>query len=402
MPVISKKGADMPSSPIRKLVPFSDAAKSRGIDVLHLNIGQPDIKTPSNMLQAIKDIDLEVLAYIHSEGTPPYREKLAAYYHKIGASDITADHLIETTGGSEALIFTLFSILDEGDEIIIPEPFYANYNGFSQAGNIKIVPVTASIENNFALPPIDEFEKLVTDRTKAILICNPSNPTGYLYSEEELQTLKQIVLEHDLFLIADEVYREFVYDGKEHTSILNLKGIDQHTVVIDSTSKRYSACGLRLGNIVTRNQALRNTIIKFCQARLSPSTIGEIAGTAALDVHQSYFDEVKTEYEKRRSTLINGLRKIEGVKCPEIGGAFYALVELPVQDAGHFCQWMLESFNYEGSTVMMAPGEGFYFSEGLGRNQVRIAYVLNSDQLTKAIKILEEGLKTYNLSGTNS
>ncbi|MCL4111639.1 UNVERIFIED_CONTAM: hypothetical protein GTU68_002055 [Idotea baltica] len=395
MPKISIKGANMPSSPIRKLVPFADKAKQAGKEVLHLNIGQPDIKTPSKMLNAIRNFDQEILAYIHSEGTPPYREKLAKYYHSIGAKNITANHLIETTGGSEALIFTLFSILDEGDEIIVPEPFYANYNGFSQAGSIKIVPVTATLENNFALPPMEDFEKLVTNKTKAILICNPSNPTGYLYSKEELETLKQIVLKHDLFLIADEVYREFVYDGREHFSILNLEDVDNNTIVIDSTSKRYSACGLRLGTIVTRNVEVRQTAIKFAQARLSPPTLGEVAASAALDVPTSYFEEVKEEYEKRRTVLINGLKEIDGIKCPAVGGAFYALVELPVKDASHFCQWMLESFDYKGTTIMLAPGDGFYFTKGLGKNQVRIAYVLNADLLKLALTILAEGLKKY-------
>ncbi len=395
MPKISNKGAKMPSSPIRKLVPFSDAAKKAGKSVIHLNIGQPDIKTPSVMLEAIKGFNKEVLAYIHSEGTPPYREKLAKYYHSVGATQITADHLIETTGGSEALLFAMFSILDDGDEVIVPEPFYANYNGFSQAGNIKIVPVTAKIEDNFALPPIEEFEKLVTDKTKAILICNPSNPTGYLYSEEELEVLRQIVLKHDLFLIADEVYREFVYDGKKQTSILTLKGLEQHAIVIDSTSKRYSACGLRAGNIVTQNQEVRQTAIKFAQARLSPSTLGETVAMAALDVPTSYFEEVKEEYTKRRNALVAGLKKINGIICPEVGGAFYVLTQLPIQDAGHFCQWMLESFDVDGTTMMMAPGEGFYFTEGLGKNQVRIAYVLEVEMLEIALNILEKGLEVY-------
>jgi len=395
MPKVSRKGMAMPSSPIRKLVPFADAAKKAGKTVLHLNIGQPDIKTPDELLNAIRGFDQDVLAYIHSEGTPPYREKLATYYHKIGATDITADHLIETTGGSEALIFTLYSILDEGDEIIVPEPFYANYNGFSQSGNIKIVPVTANIENNFALPPIEDFEKLITPKTKAILICNPSNPTGYLYSKKELEILRDIVLKNDLFLIADEVYREFVYDGKQHHSVLNIEGLEQHAIVVDSTSKRYSACGLRLGNIVTRNQEVRQTAIKFAQARLSPPTLGEVAASAALDVADSYFEEVKEEYKKRRETLVNGLKKIEGVTCPNPGGAFYVLAQLPITNAEHFCQWMLEEFDVDGTTVMMAPGSGFYFTEGLGQNQVRIAYVLEQKQLELALEILEKGLKAY-------
>ena len=395
MPQISKKGQQMPSSPIRKLVPFADAAKKRGIHIFHLNIGQPDIKTPKEMIQAIKGFDKEVLAYIHSQGSEGYRVKLTDYYRSVGVN-IEADDIMVTTGGSEALLFGMYSCLDVDDEVIMPEPFYANYNGFSRSGGIKVQPITANIDDGFALPPIEAFEEKINDKTKAILICNPSNPTGYLYSQAELEQLKEIVLKHDLFLFVDEVYREFVYDGKKHTSILSLEGLDEHAIMVDSTSKRYSACGARLGALISRNKEVIKAAIKFGQARLSPPTISEIAAEGALDVPQSYFEEVVTEYISRRDLLVDELNKIEGVKCPKPGGAFYAMVQLPVKDTDHFCQWMLESFNYNGQTVMMAPGSGFYYSDGLGKNEVRIAYVLNKEDLKKAVACLKAGLEAYN------
>ncbi|MCL4138343.1 UNVERIFIED_CONTAM: hypothetical protein GTU68_043739 [Idotea baltica] len=396
MPKISSKGLNMPSSPIRKLVPFADAAKSRGTHIYHLNIGQPDIKTPKEVINAIQSFDIDVLAYIHSEGSLSYREKLATYYKSFGAN-VEAGHFIVSTGGSEALLFALFSCLDDGDELIVPEPFYANYNGFSQAGGIIVKPITASIETGFALPPIESFENKITNKTKAILICNPSNPTGYLYSREELNQLKQIVLKHDLFLICDEVYREFVYDGQKHHSILSLDGMDEHAIVIDSISKRYSSCGARLGSLVTKNKEVLQTALKFAQARLSPPTVSEIAAEAALEVPASYFDEVIEEYVKRRDIMVNGLNDIDGVRCPKPGGAFYVLAELPVVDASHFCQWMLESFSHEGSSIMMAPGNGFYSSSGIGNKEVRIAYVLNEKDLKASLSCLAAGLEAYKM-----
>jgi aspartate aminotransferase len=394
MPKISKKGELMPPSPIRKLVPFATEAKKRGVKVIHLNIGQPDIETPHVVRDAIKNFDYKVLSYLNSEGSEKYRLKLVDYYKSVGA-DITASEIIETTGGSEALLFGFMSVMDPDDEIIIPEPFYANYNGFATAGNIKVVPITSSIETGFALPSIDEFEKKITAKTKAILICNPNNPTGYLYSKEELNLLKEIVLKHDLFLFADEVYREFVYDGKTHTSILAMPELANHAIVVDSISKRYSACGARLGALITKNKDVLSTVLKFAQARLSSPTYSEVAAEAALETPASYFEAVNKEYIARRNLLVDLLNKIEGVQCPLPGGAFYAMAQLPVKDTDHFCQWMLEKFSYNGSTVMMAPAAGFYATEGLGKNEVRIAYVLELSEIREATECLKNGLEAY-------
>mgnify|MGYP003753045921 FL=1 len=395
MPKISKKGIKMPESPIRKLVPFAEDAKKRGTTVFHLNIGQPDVKTPQIALDAVKNNELETLAYARSEGSESYREKLASYYKKHNVL-VSSNDIVITTGGSEALLFTIGSIADPGDEIIIPEPFYANYNGFSTASGVKIVPVISKIEDNFALPKIEDFEKLITNKTKAILICNPGNPTGYLYSKEEIEKLKKIVLKYDLFLIADEVYREFTYDGLKHTSVMSLDGLEQHSIIIDSVSKRYSMCGARIGCIVSKNKAFINTSIKFAQARLSPPTYALIASEAALDTPQSYFDLVKEEYIERRNTLIRELQKIKGVKVANPKGAFYCVAELPVKDSDHFAQWILEKYNYNNETVMIAPASGFYSTKGEGKNQVRIAYVLNKNNLIKAVHILAKALEKYN------
>lgn len=394
MPSISKKGTAMPQSPIRKLVPFAENAKKRGTKVFHLNIGQPDIKTPQVALDAVKNNNLQVLAYARSEGSEEYRTKLANYYAKNNIS-VSATDIIATTGGSEALLFTIGSITDLGDEIIIPEPFYANYNGFSTASGVTVVPVISKIEDNFALPNIEDFEKLITKKTKAILICNPGNPTGYLYSKEEIDKLKALVLKHDLFLIADEVYREFVYDGAKHNSVMVLEGLEQHAIMIDSVSKRYSMCGARIGCIVSKNEEFIETAIKFAQARLSPPTYALMASEAALETPQSYFDDVIEEYEERRNTLINELQKVDGVKVANPKGAFYCVVELPVRDADHFAQWMLESFNDNNETIMVAPASGFYSTKGEGKNQVRIAYVLNKTDLKRSVEILKIALEQY-------
>ena len=384
----------MPKSPIRKLVPFAETAKELGKKIYHLNIGQPDIKSPEVALEAIHNFSDKVVEYSHSAGLKSYRKGLSSYYQKLGI-DVDHNDLMVTTGGSEALLFTLNSCLDTGDEIIIPEPFYANYNGFSISAGVKVKPITTSINNGFALPKIEEFEKLITPETKAILICNPGNPTGYLYSKEELETLRDIVIKHDLFLIADEVYREFVYDGNKHYSILNINGLEQNAVVIDSTSKRYSMCGIRVGCIVSKNKEMMATALKFAQARLSPPTFGQIAGEAALKTPQSYFDEVSTEYVSRRDLLVEGLNKIDGVICPKPKGAFYVIAQLPVDDTDKFAQWLLEDFDLNGETIMVAPAAGFYSSPNIGINQVRIAYVLNKKSLQNAINCLEEALKVY-------
>lgn len=395
MPTISKKGIQMPESPIRKLVPYAEDAKKRGTKVFHLNIGQPDIKTPQVALDAVKNNEITTLSYARSEGSEEYRTKLANYYknHRI---NVTLNNIVITTGGSEALLFSIGSITDPGDEIIIPEPFYANYNGFSTASGVTVVPVISSIENNFALPKIEDFEKLITKKTKAILICNPGNPTGYLYSKEEIEKLKQIVLKHDLFLIADEVYREFTYDGLTHTSVLSLEGLEQNAIVIDSVSKRYSMCGARIGCIVSKNEDFIKTAIKFAQARLSPPTYALIASEAALDTPQIYFDEVIEEYVERRNTLITELKKIEGIKVANPKGAFYCVVELPVKDSDHFAQWLLESFSDNNETVMVAPASGFYSTPGEGKKQIRIAYVLNKKDLIRSVEILAKALNQYN------
>jgi len=394
MPLISKKGELMPQSPIRKLVPFAEAAKKNGIKVYHLNIGQPDIKTPKVALDAVKNNSIEVLSYARSEGSETYREKLTNYYKKNNI-DLSPQDIIATTGGSEALLFTMGSITDPGDEIIIPEPFYANYNGFSTASGVTVVPVISKIENNFALPNIDDFEKLITKKTKAILICNPGNPTGYLYSKEEILKLKHLVLKHDLFLIADEVYREFTYDNNSHYSVMSESGLEQHAIMIDSVSKRYSMCGARIGCIVSKNKSFMDTAIKFAQARLSPPTYALLASEAALDTPQIYFDEVIEEYVERRNILITELKKIEGVKVANPKGAFYCVAELPVDDTDHFARWILEEFHHNNETVMVAPASGFYSSEGEGKNQVRMAYVLNKEDLVRCVEILKIALATY-------
>ena len=394
MPAISKKGMAMPQSPIRKLVPFADKAIARGIEIYHLNIGQPDIKTPEVALEAVRSNNIEVLAYSHSAGFQSYRNKLAAYYRK-HAIDVTSEEIIITTGGSEALLFAMGSVTDPGDEIIIPEPFYANYNGFATASGVKVVPVISALEEGFALPPIADFEKLITARTKAIVICNPGNPTGYLYSEDEIRQLAEIVKKHDLFLIADEVYREFAYDGLKHHSVMKQRDIDQHAIMIDSVSKRYSMCGARIGCIVSRNKDLMATAMKFAQARLSPPTFAQVAAEAALETPDSYFTDVIDEYVARRNTLVAGLEKIPGVKVAKPKGAFYCIAELPVKNADAFAQWLLESFDHEGKTVMVAPAAGFYSSEGVGLNQVRIAYVLEEKALKEAVAILAKALEVY-------
>ena len=394
MPRISDKGIRMPESPIRKLVPFAEKAKKEGKTVFHLNIGQPDIKTPEVALEAIHNFNDKVVEYSHSAGFESYRKGLASYYQNLGI-DINHDHIMVTTGGSEALLFGLNSCLDAGDEIIIPEPFYANYNGFSISAGVTVKPITTNINNGFALPAIEDFEKLITPKTKAILICNPGNPTGYLYSKKELETLKKIVVKYDLFLFADEVYREFSYDGNEHYSVLNIEGLDNNAIVIDSTSKRYSLCGIRVGCIISKNQEVMRTALKFAQARLSPPTFGQVAGEAALQTPVSYFEEVSAEYIERRDLLIYGLNKIEGVICPKPKGAFYCIAELPVDNADKFAQWLLEDFAYKGATIMVAPAAGFYSTPNTGTKQVRIAYVLNKKSLQKAVKCLEEALKVY-------
>ena len=394
MPKISTKGGLMPLSPIRKLVPFAEQAKKEGVKVFHLNIGQPDIKTPEVALNAIRNSNLEVLEYSRSEGSETYREKLSEYYRKNNIQ-IDADNIIITTGGSEALLFTFGSIMDLGDEVIIPEPFYANYNGFSIAQGVKVVPVFSGIDSNFALPPIADFEALITPRTKAILICNPGNPTGYLYSKDEIQQLASLVKKHDLFLIADEVYREFTYDGLEHYSVMQEEGIESNAIIIDSVSKRYSMCGARVGCIITRNKSVLNTALKFAQARLSPPTYGLIASEAALDTPNSYFSEVINEYVERRNVLIKELKKIDGVKVAIPNGAFYCIVELPVLNTDDFAQWMLESFRLNNQTIMVAPAAGFYSTPGLGKNQVRIAYVIDKEDLKTAVTILKTALNEY-------
>ncbi|MCG2612406.1 pyridoxal phosphate-dependent aminotransferase [Flavobacterium sp. SM15] len=395
MPKVSNKGQQMPESPIRKLVPYSEMAKKKGHKVYHLNIGQPDIKTPEVALNAVKNANIEVLEYSHSAGFESYRNKLAAYYQKHGLPINSADIII-TTGGSEALLFAMGSTMDQGDEIIIPEPFYANYNGFSTASGVKVVPVISGIETGFALPPISDFEKLITPKTKAILICNPGNPTGYLYSKEEIQQLAELVKKHDLFLIADEVYREFAYDGYTHHSVMNVEGLEEHAIMIDSVSKRYSMCGARIGCIVSKNKEVMATAMKFAQARLSPPTYAQIASEAALDTPQSYFDDVITEYKDRRDTLVSELNKIEGVTVANPKGAFYCIAKLPVKNADDFAQWLLEEYDFNGETVMVAPAAGFYSTPGVGLDEIRIAYVLKKEDLIKSVQILKEALTAYN------
>ncbi|MEO2058543.1 MAG: pyridoxal phosphate-dependent aminotransferase [Mesonia sp.] len=394
MPAISSKGLAMPQSPIRKLVPYAEAATEQGKKIYYLNIGQPDIKTPEVALEAVKNNDLEIVSYSHSAGFASYRTKLAAYYEKQGIP-VNAEDIIITTGGSEALLFTMGSIADMGDEVIIPEPFYANYNGFATSSGVTVVPVTASFDDGFALPPVSEFEKRITDKTKAIIICNPGNPTGYLYTEEEMQQLAALAKKHDLFLVADEVYREFAYEGKKHYSVLNQEGIEENAIMIDSVSKRYSMCGARIGCVVSKNKEFMDAAMKFAQARLSPPTFAQIASEAALDTPQSYYDAVIEEYVDRRDTLIEALEEIEGVKVATPNGAFYCIAELPVDDAEDFAKWLLESFDYKGETVMIAPASGFYSTPNSGLNQVRIAYVLKKENLLTAVEILKEALKAY-------
>lgn len=384
----------MPASPIRRLVPYAEAAKKKGVTVYHLNIGQPDIETPENALDAIRNLDKKVLEYSHSAGYESYRKGLAKYYKSVDI-DISHEDIIVTTGGSEAIMFTFLSCLNPGDEVIVPEPFYTNYNGFAQATGVKVVSITSKIEEDFALPPVSELEKKITDKTKAIMICNPNNPTGYLYSREELEALKEMVLKHDLYLFADEVYREFAYDGHQHFSVMQLKGIEDRVVMVDSVSKRYSECGIRIGALVTLNKDIIATALKFAQARLSPPGLGQIAAEASLETPKSYFKEVYDEYIDRRDLVVERLNKIEGVFTPKPKGAFYTVVKMPVDDADKFCQWLLEEFEYENQTVMLAPASGFYSTPGSGKNEARLAYVLNKKDLENAVKVLEEAFKVY-------
>ena len=394
MPSISQRGSHMPPSPIRKLVPFAEAAKQRGTKVYHLNIGQPDIETPPAILDAVKHADFKVLEYSHSAGFESYRKKLVTYY---GRNNINVNHnqIIVTTGGSEAISFAILSCMDPGDELIIPEPFYANYNGFAVSAGIKVVPIPSGIEDGFSLPPIEAFEQAVTPRTRAIMICNPNNPTGYLYSREELEVLKQICLKHDLFLFSDEAYREFCYDGQKHISALSLDGLEQHAILLDTISKRYSACGGRIGAFVTKNQQVLDAAMKLAQARLSPPTFAQILGEAAVDLPSDYFDAVHAEYNARRDLLVKRLNAMPGVLCPNPGGAFYAMARLPVNDSEAFCQWLLEDFSRNGATIMMAPASGFYATRGKGTNEVRLAYVLNLDDINGAMDCLEAALIRY-------
>ncbi len=394
MPSLSRKGTLIPPSPIRKLVPYAEGAKKRRIRVLHLNIGQPDIPTPREAIDAVQGIRDSIFAYGHSAGQESYRRKLVDYYRKVGIS-LTYDQIMITEGGSEAIFMAMSVCLDPGDEVLMPEPFYANYNGFAVESGIIVKPIPASIDNDFALPPMEEFDRHITPRTKAILICNPNNPTGYLYSRQELEQLRDIVLQHDLFLICDEVYREFCYDGATHHSILNLEGLEQHAVMIDSVSKRYSMCGIRLGALVSRNQEVLDAVLRMGQARLCPPYLAQIAAEAALETPESYFKAVYHEYLMRRNTIVEALNAIEGVYCPTPKGAFYSLVKLPVDDSERFARWLLEEFSFEGQTVMLAPASGFYATPGLGTDQVRIAYVLNREDLLAAARCLREALKIY-------
>ena len=390
---ISKRGTAMPASPIRKLVPFAEAAKKRGTKVYHLNIGQPDIETPKMVLDAVRHSDFKVLEYSHSAGNESYRKKLVGYYKSVGV-DVNETQIIITTGGSEAILFGFMACLDAGDEVIIPEPFYANYNGFAVEAGVTVVPITSNIENGFALPPIEAFEAKITPRTKAIVICNPNNPTGYLYSASEMEQLKNIILKHNLYLFSDEAYREFCYEGKQ-ISALHLTGVDEHVVIMDTISKRYSACGGRIGAFITKNQALLDATMKFAQARLSPPSFAQIAGEAAIDLPANYFDDTKAEYKSRRDLIVTKLNAMEGVFCPNPGGAFYAMAKLPIDDADKFCQWLLEDFAFENQTVMLAPATGFYGTPGLGKQEVRLAYVLNLEDINKAMDCLEAALKVY-------
>ena len=394
MPHISNKAIEMPSSPIRKLVPFAEEAKKRGTKIYHLNIGQPDIETPASFLNAVKSADFKVLEYSHSAGNESYRKKLCNYYKGYNI-DVNSNEIIITCGGSEAIEITMKTCFNVGDEVIIPEPFYANYNGFAKAADVTVIPVRSFIETGFALPPISEFEKLITPKTKGIMICNPGNPTGYLYTKEELLALRDLVKKHDLFLLSDEVYREFCYDGKEYVSVMHLEGIENNVILLDSISKRYSACGARIGAMISKNKEVMSAAMKFAQARLSPPSYGQIGAEAALDTPQSYFDGVKTEYIARRDFVIEEINKIDGVFCPKPSGAFYCIARLPIDNADKFCQWLLEDFSFNGQTVMMAPATGFYSTPGAGINEVRLAYVLNKEDLKNALICLKEALKVY-------
>ncbi len=400
MPSISERGGLLPSSPIRKLIPYADAALKRGTKVIHLNIGQPDIETPRPLLDAIRNSELKILEYSPSAGFESYRKKLSEYYHRNNI-DVSSDEIIVTEGGSEAINFAIMACTNPGDEIIIPEPFYANYNGFAISSGTKVIPIPSRIETGFALPPIEDFDKAVTPRTRAIMICNPNNPTGYLYSDAELDILKDICLKHDLFLFSDEAYREFCYDGRKHTSVLSIEGLENNAILLDTISKRYSACGARIGAFVTRNQEVLDTVMKFAQARLSPPTFGQIAGEAAVDLPTDYFDSVHAEYTKRRDVLVRRLNAMEGVKCPVPGGAFYAMARLPIDDTEKFCQWLLEKFSYKGTTILMAPAAGFYATPEKGLDEVRLAYVLNVNEINEAMDCLEVALKEYNLKNVN-
>jgi aspartate aminotransferase len=390
---ISQRGLEMPPSPIRKLVPFADAAKKKGIKVYHLNIGQPDIETPPQIMDAVKHTNIKVLEYSHSAGNESYRKKLTEYYKRVGI-DVSANQIIITAGGSEAIVFGFMCCLNPGDEVIIPEPFYANYNGFAVMAGVKVVPIKSSIDNGFALPPIQDFEKVITSKTKGIVVCSPNNPTGYLYSRAEMEALREICLKHDLYLFSDEAYREFCYDG-EYVSAMHLEGMDQHVVLMDTISKRYSACGARIGAFVTKNEAVYQSAMKFAQARLSPPGLAQIMGEAAVDLPETYFDAPKKEYQARRDLLVKRLNAMPGVFCPTPGGAFYAMAKLPIDDSDKFCQWLLEEFNYNNQTVMLAPATGFYGTPGLGKDEVRLAYVLNLEALNAAMDCLEAALVQY-------
>ena len=390
---ISHRGESMPASPIRKLVPYAEAAKKKGVTVYHLNIGQPDIETPKMAMDAVRHSDFKILEYSHSAGNESYRRKLAMYYTRLGI-EVDYSQVLITTGGSEAIQFALMSCLDAGDEVMIPEPFYANYNGFAIAAGAVVRPLTSSIENGFALPAASEFERAITPRTKGIIICSPNNPTGYVYSPEEMETIRKLILKYDLYLFSDEAYRDFCYSGN-HTSAMSLAQADQHVIMVDTISKRYSACGGRIGALVTRNQSVLDTVLKFAQARLSPPSFAQILGEAAIDLPADYFDAIRAEYLKRRDVLVARLNKMPGVYCPNPGGAFYAMASLPVDDTDIFCQWLLENFSYKDQTVMLAPASGFYGSAGLGKKEVRLAYVLNADDLQKAMDCLEKGLQAY-------
>jgi len=393
MPNISNRGQLMPASPIRKLVPYAEAAKKKGIRVYHLNIGQPDIVTPPAMLEAVKNSDFTILEYSHSAGNESYRQKLTQYYASVGI-EVTAQEIIITTGGSEAIQFGMMACLDAGDEVIIPEPFYANYNGFAVAAGVTVIPVTSYIEDGFALPPISELEKKITPRTKAIVICNPNNPTGYLYTAAEMDQLKELVLKYNLFLFSDEAYREFCYEGK-HISAMHLKGVEEQVILMDTISKRYSACGARIGALITKNKSVLEAVMKLAQARLSPPSFAQIAAEAAIDLPSDYFQETQEEYRSRRDLLVARLNAIPGVFCPNPGGAFYAIARLPINDSDQFCQWLLEDFAFEGKTIMLAPATGFYGTPGLGKDEVRLAYVLNKTDINTAMDCLEKALAIY-------